>query len=115
MEAADPLLVPAAWEVDARFRSLGLGDHPAAAADLERCWTLACLSGDVAETLRVRGRLQAMWDSLPDDRHRACGNGAVLRAFLTGSQGIENLQRAVDPKRWSDLLCLPLPRSRPGA
>lgn len=114
-EEADPLLAPDAWEAEARFRSLGLGGRPAASADLRRCWVFACLSGEVGELLRVRERLQAMWDALPDERYRACGNGAALRAFLAGAQGAERLRRGADPERWAALLSLSFPCPRPGA
>lgn len=106
-------LLPAPWEIDAELRRTGLGAPPPRPEDMRRCWVRACLLWDAGELRAIRQAMQDMWDALPDARHRRCGNGQALEAFLGATRCLE---AAADPQdEAAALLDVRWPQPRPAA
>lgn len=80
---------------------------------LKETWAHACLIEDLPTLREIRARYLAMWNSLPDDRFRECGNGRRLWAFLDQTAHLGDLGLLSDQEA-SQLLWVVLPEPRPG-
>lgn len=98
----DDSLLLTGWEEAALLRACGRPAPPLFPADLPHVWVWACLRGHLVTLREVRQSFQGLWDALPDDRYRRCGNGHRLAFFLAETEDLTTL-------RWAAWLRLPLP------